>query len=48
MEVLALLVHGLTNSQIASRLYLSVKTIEHHVSQILGKGKSAVAPKQRR
>lgn len=36
-EVLALLAHGLTNRAIADRLVISVKTVEHHVSQILGK-----------
>ena len=36
-EVLALLAQGLSNREIASRLVVSVKTIEHHVSQILGK-----------
>jgi DNA-binding CsgD family transcriptional regulator len=36
-EVLALLSHGLSNREIASRLVLSAKTVEHHVGQILGK-----------
>jgi DNA-binding NarL/FixJ family response regulator len=36
-EVLALLAHGLTNREIAERLIISAKTVEHHVSQILGK-----------
>jgi ATP/maltotriose-dependent transcriptional regulator MalT len=36
-EVLELLSHGLSNREIASRLFLSVKTVEHHVSQVLGK-----------
>jgi ATP/maltotriose-dependent transcriptional regulator MalT len=36
-EVLELVAHGLSNREIASRLVLSAKTVEHHVSQILGK-----------
>jgi DNA-binding CsgD family transcriptional regulator/tetratricopeptide (TPR) repeat protein len=36
-EVLRLLADGLTNKQIASTLYISNKTAEHHVSRILGK-----------
>lgn len=36
-EVLTLISGGLTNPEIAARLFLSVKTVEHHVSQILGK-----------
>jgi DNA-binding NarL/FixJ family response regulator len=36
-EVLALLARGLTNREIAGRLIISAKTVEHHVSQILGK-----------
>jgi DNA-binding NarL/FixJ family response regulator len=36
-EVLELLSTGLTNPQIAERLFLSPKTIEHHVSNLLGK-----------
>jgi ATP/maltotriose-dependent transcriptional regulator MalT len=36
-EVLELLAAGLTNRQIAERLFLSVKTVEHHVSRVLGK-----------
>jgi DNA-binding NarL/FixJ family response regulator len=36
-DVLALLAHGLTNRAIAERLVISAKTVEHHVSQILGK-----------
>jgi ATP/maltotriose-dependent transcriptional regulator MalT len=36
-EVLELLEHGLTNKEIADRLVISAKTVEHHVSQVLGK-----------
>jgi DNA-binding NarL/FixJ family response regulator len=36
-NVLELLARGLTNREIAERLFISPKTAEHHVSQILGK-----------
>ena len=36
-EVLAALSEGLTNAEIARRLYLSPRTVDHHVSAILGK-----------
>lgn len=36
-EVLALLVEGCSNAQIARRLHRSTKTIDHHVSAILSK-----------
>jgi DNA-binding NarL/FixJ family response regulator len=36
-QVLRLVGEGLTNREIASRLYLSPKTVEHHVSRIYGK-----------
>ena len=35
LEVLALLVEGLRNAQIAERLVVSEKTVDHHVSAIL-------------
>ena len=37
LEVLALLVDGLRNAQIAERLVVSEKTVDHHVSAILRK-----------
>jgi DNA-binding NarL/FixJ family response regulator len=36
-EVLELLCESLSNEQIAERLVLSVRTVDHHVSAILGK-----------
>lgn len=36
-EVLQLLAEGLTNTEIADRLFVSLRTIEHHVSAILAK-----------
>jgi len=36
-EVLELLSHGLSDREIASRLVVSAKTVEHHVGQVLGK-----------
>ena len=37
MEVLALLAQGLRNAEIAERLFLAAKTVDHHVSAILHK-----------
>jgi class 3 adenylate cyclase/DNA-binding CsgD family transcriptional regulator len=37
LEVLQLLAAGRSNAEIAARLSLSVKTVEHHVSALLGK-----------
>ena len=36
-EVLELLGHGLTNTAIGDRLFISPKTVEHHVGRILAK-----------
>jgi DNA-binding CsgD family transcriptional regulator len=37
MDILALLAEDLTNTEIAARLYISPKTVDHHVSAILVK-----------
>src|SRR5690606_41564629 len=36
-EVLRLLAHGLTYRQIADRMYISAKTVDHHVTAIRAK-----------
>ena len=36
-EVLELLSHGLSNTEIGGRLFISPKTVEHHVGRILSK-----------
>ena len=37
VEILALLIEGLSNTEISARLHISPKTADHHVSAILGK-----------
>jgi DNA-binding NarL/FixJ family response regulator len=37
LEVLSLLAQGLTNGEIATRLVLSVRTVDRHVAEILAK-----------
>lgn len=37
MDILAVIAEGLTNSEIAARLHLSPKTVDHHVSAVLAK-----------
>jgi DNA-binding CsgD family transcriptional regulator len=37
LEVVALLVEGLTNTEIADRLVVSPRTVEHHVAAVLAK-----------
>jgi DNA-binding NarL/FixJ family response regulator len=37
LEVLGLLADGLTNAEIADRLVVSVRTVDHHVAAILAK-----------
>lgn len=37
LEILACLAEGLTNAEIAARLHISAKTVDHHVGALLGK-----------
>lgn len=37
MEVAELLTQGLTNAELGRRLFISAKTVDHHVSRILTK-----------
>ena len=37
VQVLTLLVHGHTNTELAHRMHVSTKTVEHHISSILEK-----------
>jgi DNA-binding CsgD family transcriptional regulator/tetratricopeptide (TPR) repeat protein len=48
LEVARLVAEGLTNNEVAERLYVSAKTVDHHVSAVLAKvgvgTRAAVAP----
>ncbi len=37
VEILALLIENLTNAEIAARLHISPKTVDHHISAVLAK-----------
>jgi DNA-binding NarL/FixJ family response regulator len=37
VEVLELIAHGMRNAEIAQRLYLSERTVDHHVAAVLRK-----------
>jgi DNA-binding NarL/FixJ family response regulator len=39
--VLELVAQGLTNARVASRLFLSTRTVDHHVARLLAKTGSA-------
>ena len=51
VDVLALVAAGMTNTEVAERLVISVRTVDHHVSAILGKlgvqSRRAAAPAAR-
>jgi DNA-binding NarL/FixJ family response regulator len=37
MEILELVANGLSNSEIGSKLYISTRTVENHISTIFSK-----------
>ncbi len=37
MDILSLLTAGLSNAEIAAQLYISPKTVDHHVSAVLSR-----------
>ena len=37
MDVLTLVAQGMTNAQVAARLSLSTRTVDHHVANLLAK-----------
>jgi DNA-binding NarL/FixJ family response regulator len=37
LEVLKLVANGMSNSEIATNLYISAKTVDHHISAIFSK-----------
>ncbi|MBA2666791.1 MAG: response regulator transcription factor, partial [Trueperaceae bacterium] len=37
LEILQIVAEGLSNADVAARLHLSVRTVDHHVSSILAK-----------
>ena len=44
-EVLGLVAQGLTNAQVAERLYLSARTVDTHVANLLAKAGAPARPR---
>jgi DNA-binding NarL/FixJ family response regulator len=44
-EILDLIAHGMSNVDIASRLYLSAKTVRNHISNIFLKLQYPIVPR---